>query len=71
MILIMLPLPQIDISIAILINPCSRFLLIFELTLIGLPRRVLNLCNIVHKLPIGIVDIFLQEGFNDGCFLVQ
>ena len=68
---IMLPLPQIDISIRILENASPRFLLIFKLPLINFLRGILNFLDVIHKLSIMRVNILLEEGLNDGCFLSE
>ena len=68
---IMLPLPQIDISIRILENASPRFLLILKLPLINFLRRILNFLDIIHKLSIMRVDVLLEEGLDDGCFLSE
>ena len=66
---IIFPFPQIDVTVRILENASSRFLLILKLSLINFLRGILDFLNIIHKLAIMCVYIFLEERLDDGCFL--
>ena len=71
MILIFFPFPKIDVSRRILENASSWPQLIFELTLIYFPRWILDLLYIGHKLSIGSVDVFLEEGLDDASLFLK
>jgi len=58
---ISIPFSEVDISIAVLKDSCSRFLMIFELALVNLSRRIFDLFDVVHEFPVGIVDVLLEE----------
>ena len=66
---VVLPLSQVDFSIG-LKNANSVLLIVPQLTLIHLFRRVLDHMHIFQELSVGVVDVVMQEGTDVAVFLL-
>jgi hypothetical protein len=69
MVPIIFPLSEVDISVMVLKDACAVFAVISELSLVGFPGGVLDLFDVGHELPVGSVDVLLEEGLYYASFL--